>query len=235
MTKIRKVERVPLGIPELDRLIEGGLKSQSVNLVSGGAGSGKTIMAMQYLVEGIRKGEAGIYITFEETKKRIYEDMLRFGWDLPKHEKTGMFNFLEYTPEQVKKLLVEGGGIIESLIEKSKAKRLVIDSITSFALLYEEELAKKEASLTLFKLIDKWGCTGLLTSQDKPWTTGGLSTALDFEVDGIIILYHIKQKGIRKRGLEIVKMRGTRTPEKTFSMQITDKGIRINPREVVIF
>jgi KaiC/GvpD/RAD55 family RecA-like ATPase len=161
--------------------------------------------------------------------------MKEFGWDLEKYEKKGMFSFLKYSPEQVKKILTEGGGIVESIIEKTKAKRIVVDSITSFALLYGDELTKKEASLALFELIEKWGCTGLMTSQDVSKDGIFLSTALEFEVDGIILIYHARKKGFRVRAMEILKMRGTKIPEKTFKLEITDKGIVIDPKKVENF
>ena len=102
------IVRVPTGIPGLDKLIQGGLVKNSANLVAGGTGTGKTIFAIQFLVEGVKRKEPGIYITFEEKKKKVYLDMLEFGWDLEKYEKEGLFNFLEYTPEQVKNILTEG-------------------------------------------------------------------------------------------------------------------------------
>lgn len=214
-------------------MIQGGLKKNSVNLIAGGAGTGKSIFSTQFIIEGILKGEPGIYITFEEKKKKFYEDMKDFGWDLQAFEDNGLFVFLEYAPEQVKSILTEGGGIVESIIEKLKAKRIVIDSITSFSLLYEDELTKKEAALRLFELIDSWDCTALLTSQDESRNGGAISTALEFEVDGIILLYHVKEKGLRKRGLEILKMRGTKIPERTFSIEITGKGIAVNPKKII--
>lgn len=229
------VKRISTGIPGLDKLVNGGFKKNSVNLIAGGAGSGKTIFGMQFIMEGLKKGEPGIYITFEEKKKKFYEDMAEFGWDLKKQEESEKFAFLEYTPEQVKKILTEGGGIVEAVIEKIKAQRIVIDSITSFALLYEDELTKKEASLSLFELIDKWNCTGILTSQDEARDGRTVSAALEFEVDGIIILYHIKKKGIRTRALEVLKMRGTKIPEKTIALDIGNKGIKINPGKIVAF
>lgn len=229
------VKRITTGIPNLDSLLKGGFKKNSVNLVAGGAGTGKTIFATQFIVEGIKKNEIGIYITFEEKKKKFYEDMLGFGWDLEKYEKQNKFVFLEYTPEQVKKVLTEGGGIVEAIIEKSKAGRIVIDSITSFALLYEDELTKKEAALSLFELINKWDCTGILTSQDESRDGHTITAALEFEVDGIILLYHFKKRGIRRRALEILKMRGTKIPEKTFALEISSRGIIINPRKVEVF
>ena len=234
-----KLKRIPMGIPGFDQMVEGGLRENSINLIAGGAGTGKTILAMQFIINGITKyNEPGLYITFEERKHKVYADMSRFGWDLAKHEKQGKLVFLEYTPEQVKRMLTEGGGVIENVIEKSGIKRIVIESISSFSLLYEDELTKKGAALTLFSLIGKWNCTGLMTSQmtfKDDTDSGILSAALEFEVDGIIVLYHIKRKGIRKRALEILKMRCTKIPEKTVSMEIADKGIHINPDSIVVF
>ncbi|MFC1768661.1 RAD55 family ATPase [Nanoarchaeota archaeon] len=229
------IVRVPTGVPGLDPLLQGGLVRNSINLVAGGAGSGKTIFAMQFIVEGLKKGEPGIYITFEEKKKKFYEEMLEFGWDLKKLEKEGNFAFLEYTPEQVKNILMEGGGIVESIIEKIDARRIVIDSITSFSLLYEDELEKKEADLMLFELIDKWNCTAILTSQDESRDGHTISAAIEFEVDSITMLYHVKQKGERIRALEVLKMRGTKIPSKTLALDITTKGVVIDPKSVVNF
>jgi len=229
------IKRVSTGIDGLDPLISGGFKANSVNLVAGGAGCGKSIFAMQFIMDGLKKNEPGIYITFEEKKEKFYEDMLEFGWDLNKYEEKGIFVFLEYSPEQVKKILTEGGGIVESIIEKIKAQRLVIDSITSFSLLYEDELTKKEAALALFELIDKWKCIGILTSEDESSDGHTVTAAMEFEVDGIVLIYHVKNKGIRHRALEILKMRGTKIPEKTIAMEITAKGIKIDPKKIVEF
>lgn len=229
------MKRLSSGIPGLDPLIGSGFKKGSINLVAGGAGSGKTIFAIQFLIEGLKNNEAGIYVTFEEKKEKLYEDMLSFGWDLAKYEKEKKFVFLEYTPEQVKKVLIEGGGTIEAVIGQIKAKRMVIDSITSFALLYKDELAKKESALALFEMINKWGCTALLTSQSIMPTDHEIEAALEFEVDSIILLYYTKVKGKRVRAMEVLKMRGTKHPAKTFSLTISKNGISVNPRKIVVF
>lgn len=234
--KNEKTRRINTGIDGFDKLTLGGFKHDSINLISGAPGSGKTIFAIQFLVTGLKKGEAGIYVTFEEKKEGLYEDMLEFGWDLKKYEDEKKFVFLEYTPEQVKKVLIEGGGTIDAIIKKLKVKRLVIDSISSFALLYEDELTRKQASLALFELINNWGCTAVLTSQSESKTDVHISSATDFEVDTIILAYHIKKKGHRIRAIEILKMRGTNYPEKTVTMNIIPKkGIVINPNEVISF
>lgn len=223
-----KIVRISSGIPGLDKLIQTGFQKNSMNLVAGEPGAGKTIFAIQFLVEGCKKGEPGIYITFEEKKQKLYENMATFGWDLEKFEKKGLFRFLEYTPEQVKKLLVEGGGTVDAIVEKIKAKRIVIDSISSFSLLYEDELTKKEAALSLFDLIEKWNCTAVMTSQSMGTDHETImSAALEFEVDSIILLYHSKKQGERVRALEILKMRGTKIPSKTFGLRIGDNGLSV--------
>ncbi len=229
-----RLDRVSTGVIGLDKLIEGGFKIGSINLVCGGAGSGKTTFAIQFLVDGFKRGEAGVYITFEEKKQKLYDDMMGFGWDLERYERLGLFRFLEYTPEQIKRVLVEGGGTIDAIITQIRAKRLVIDSITSFALLFRDELTQKESSLALFELINRWGCTAVLTSQAIQLSPEELTAQLQFEVDSILLFYHFKSKGVRNRALEVLKMRGTRTPEKTVKLDITSKqGVVVDPNEVV--
>ncbi|MEK6903054.1 MAG: ATPase domain-containing protein [Nanoarchaeota archaeon] len=229
-----KIQRIPTGIPGLDGLIQGGFKIGTINLVVGTAGSGKTTFAMQFIVEGLKRGEPGIFITFEEKKKKLFEDMLEFGWNLATYEEQGIFRFMEYTPEQIKRVLVEGGGTIDSLISEMGVQRLVIDSISSFALLFQDQLTQKESSLALFDLINSWGCTALLTSQAVQVGPDDLATQLQFEVDSIILLYHFKRKGLRERALEVLKMRGTKTTEKTVRLLFEDHGIRLDQKDVVV-
>jgi len=139
---------------------------------------------------------------------------------------------MEYNPEQVKSLIQEGGGTVDQLITKQKITRLVIDSITSFSLLYRDELSKKEAGLALFELINKWGCTAVLTSQASG-RENGKTPALEFEVDNIIILSHPKQAGKRNRAIEILKMRGTKHTNKTMELEISSTGMVVHSSKIV--
>jgi circadian clock protein KaiC len=223
-----KISRIPSGIPGLDPLIEGGFKKGSTILVSGRAGSGKTIITLSFLMEGIKSGETVMYLTFEENKGQLYDDMLTFGWDLAQLEKEGRFLFLQYTPEQVKKVLSEGGGIVETMVTKQKVSRIVIDSITSFTLLYQDELSKKQAALGLFGLIEGWGCTALVTSQDSNEDEDKITASLEFEADGIIFVYNVRKGAVRERAIEIFKMRGTKHPSNTFSFEINNKGVLLH-------
>ncbi|MEK6895218.1 MAG: ATPase domain-containing protein [Nanoarchaeota archaeon] len=226
--RAERIARLPIDINGFNSMIEGGFKKGSVNLIVGGSGSGKTIFSVQFLLDGLKKNEKCLYITFEEKKELFYENMRRFGWDLELYEKKGNFIFLEYTPEKVKTMLEEGGGEIETTILEKKIVRLAIDSITSFALLFENDLLKREAALQLFNMIRKWGCTSMLTLEEEP-TSGKESAAkpLEFESDSLIYLYFERKKTERQRALEVVKMRGTDHSEELREFKIGKKGIQL--------
>jgi circadian clock protein KaiC len=231
-TKVTKksVDKImPTGVLNLDRLVEGGFRENSTNLVVGGSGSGKSIFVTQFLMEGMKKGEATLYVTFEEEKPEFYRNMKKLGWDLQLYEEKGLFTFLEYTPEKVKTMLEEGGGAIENIILKRKVTRVVIDSISSFALLFENELEKREAALTLFKMISKWNCTALLTLEEDPTKEEPLSTkSIEFESDSIIFLYFVRNKKERERYIEIIKMRGTNHSRNVYKFKISPTGIIVD-------
>lgn len=222
------VKRITTGISNFDSLIEGGFEKNSTNLIVGSSGSGKTIFAMQFLIEGIKKGERCLYVTFEEKKDEFYENMLDFGWDLAKLENQGKFVFLEYTPEKVNTMLEEGGGNIESIVLKKKITRLVIDSITSFELLFEEELKKREAALELFDMLRRWDLTSLLTYESEPFKDKKTAShTLEFESDSIILLYFARTGKERERYLEVLKMRGTKHSRRIYPFSMRKSGIVI--------
>lgn len=233
LRKFREKNRVSTGIKNLDELIEGGFTKNSTNLVVGSGGSGKSIFGVQFLVEGLKQGEKGLYITFEEKKAEFYEHMKGLGYDLENLEKKGQFFFVEYTPAKVKKMLEEGGGFIETLILRKKIQRVVIDSISAFALLFESDIEKRESSLALFNLLSKWNCTSVLTYEEHLSMNKKVDfPVLEFESDAIVILYFIRKREERERYLEILKMRGTNHSKKVHEFNIEKDGIVVHPENV---
>src|SRR3989344_1710223 len=221
-------DRVATGIPGLDEIMGGGFEQGSVNIIGGGPGSGKSIFCMQFLVDGARMfNEKGIYITFEESSKNLKKHLKEFGWDLEELEKQEMITILEYAPDQANQVLEEGGGIIDSIIERTKPKRIVIDSLTAFTLLYKDELSKIQASLKFFKIIQKWDCTALLTAETDLNADSHKSTIMEFEVDGVLLLYNTRKDDTRERALEILKLRGIHHSTKIFPIKISDSGIEV--------
>ncbi len=227
---VSKIERVPTGIKNFDKLIQGGFDKNSTNLIIGNTGAGKSIFATQFLVEGIKKGEKGLYITFEEEKDNFFENMSAFGWKLEKLEKKGDFVFLEYSPEKVKTMLEEGGGIIENIVLRKKIQRVVIDSITSFELLFDSDIEKREASISLFNLLGRWNCTSLLTYEGNPFKANTSSGSVSFESDSIVLLYFLRGKKQRDRYIEVLKMRGTKHSRSVYPVSVETHGIVVGTR-----
>ncbi len=222
------INRVSTGIVNLDRIIEGGLEKNSTNLVVGGSGNGKSIFATQFLIEGLRKGEAVLYVSFEEKKKEFYINMLELGWDLEKAEKEGKFFFLSYTPEKIRTMLEEGGGDIETIVLTKKIQRIAIDSITAFVMLFDRDVEMREKTLALFSLLRSWTCTSLLIYERDPLIDKRESSRiLEFEADSLILLYFTRIKKERERFLEVYKMRGTDHSTNIFPYRIC-RGAGIN-------
>ena len=228
--------KILTGIAGFDTMVKGGYDVESINLLAGTSGSGKTIFAMQFLMEGIKNGENTMLVTFEEKKEEFYKNMAKFGWDLDKAEKDEKFILLEYTPEKVKQMLDEGGGAIENAVLKYNIKRLVIDSITSFSLMFDDELSRRQAILSLFDIIRKWNCTTLITVQHNPSSTKdrGMSDS-EFEADSIVVLYYVNISGKRERFIEVLKMRGTDHSKEIHEFNIKN-GVQIGrPSRAKIF
>jgi len=233
--EVKETERVSSGIENFDELIDGGFEKNSINLIVGESGTAKSIFGVQFLIEGTKKDENGLYVTFEEEKDEFFSNMKELGLDLEELEKEEKFFFLEYTPKKVKTMLEEGGGIIENIILKKKIKRIVFDSISSFELLFRNEFEKRGSLLTLFNMLRKWDCTTILTYQGGSINGKKMGpNSLGFESDSIIVLYFVRGKDERERYLEILKMRGTKHSTKVYPFIIGDKkGIIVSKNPLV--
>ncbi len=220
-------QRVPSGVPGLDKEMGGGFLRSSSNLIGGGAGSGKTIFCMQFLIDGIKKGENGVFISFEEKPEKIIEEFEAFGWDLEKKIKENKLAILYYIPEQVDKVIEAGGGTLRDVIESINAKRIVIDSLTAFAMLYRGDFEERKGLLNLFAVLHNLGITSLLTSEEEADIEKHKSTIMEFEVDGVILLYNLLKKGKRERYIEVFKMKETRHSPKLFALEIGKNGLKV--------
>ena len=226
--KQEKKIRVSTGIKKFDNLIQGGFLKNSTNLLVGRSGSGKSIFAVQFLIEGIKKGENCLFISFEEKREDFFGHMKSLGLNLEDLERKGKFFFLEYTPSKVRVMLDEGGGAIESIVLKNKVQRIVLDSVSSLMLLFEKDLEKKEAMFFLSNLTKSWNCTTLLTYEENLSLERDTSRILDLETDSIILFYFLREAHKRGRFFEILKMRGTSHSLDLHHFRIENNGIIVH-------
>ena len=229
--KKSELKRTASGIEGLDGLIEGGFEEGSAVLLVGSAGTGKTIFGLQFLYNGAKNlGEPGIFVSFEEGRDSLFRHCSSFDFDLEGMESRGLLKILEYKPHEVEKFIEAGGSQIRDTIKEMKAKRLVIDSITAYGLLFKDEYQKREQLLELFEDLRKWGCTSLIVSELPPAVAEVKEGSVGFLTDAIISLYYAKQHdtGERVHSLEILKMRGTRHTDKLLAVRFEKSGIVVH-------
>ncbi len=230
-------KRVATGIRGFDELISGGFEKNSIVLLVGSAGTGKTLFSMQFLFEGVKQfGEPGVFISFEEERDSLYKHALQFGWDFESMEKENKFKLLYFKPHQVTAILEEGGGQIRDALKSIGAKRVVIDSITAYGLLFHDEYKRREKVLEFFNLLSKWGVTALVIAEDSPADVEKEEGSIGFISDAVISMYyqHDEEKGIRVHSLEVLKMRGTRHTNKLCAINFEKDGITVYP-DVEVF
>ncbi len=226
--------RVETGVPGLDELVEGGLRRGSINLVSGGCGSGKTIFCVQYVYHGAMIGENSVYITFEETPESLKANTRRFGWDLDVLEAEDKLRIVSLRPTDILDLVKKEHGPIIDALESIDAKRLVIDPVSTVELMIENAFDRRKYILELCKELYNRGYTCLMTHGSDNWFGRQQQYGLiGFLVDGIILLYYSPVGGRRVRALEVLKMRGTRHREGVFPLEIGDSGVRVFPDQGV--
>lgn len=246
---MQMVQRVSTGISGLDELIEGGFPARRVLLVVGGPGSGKTIFATQFLVNGaVSSAEKVLYVSLEEKKDDLYREMLRFGWDLAKLESENRFVFADGTetmgrlPSQPSVLPRFGRsdssspllGLIEFEIQQVHPARIVIDPISSLALQFPDLIDRREAILKLVNLLASSGATCILTSELRARGIGHEVQLEEYLSHGVIILQSMKSGARIARAIIIEKMRETEIDPNPRPYKIERNGIVVFPKENVL-
>jgi len=226
------IERVATGIPGLDKLIEGGYFKGSINLVAGQTGTGKTIYGCQFLLEGLKKGEPGVFLTLEESEQDILNDVARFGWDKIFREAMERGNFIlaSMAPTSIKEL----EEISIRHIKRINAQRFVLDSLSIATMGWKVstmDIGKVRSEIfDYFKALKLTGVTSLLVTEIPETELKALSRFgfEEFLADGLIILYYLEYAaGGMPRSLLIRKMRRTKHSSDIHPMEITDKGIKV--------
>lgn len=234
--------RIKTAIEGLDKMLKGGLIAGRNILLSGPCGSGKTTLAMQFVYNGVmRHEEPGLYITLEESKERIYNDMANFGLDLKKAEATGKFqliggpiaglkSYMQKVDADMTHIIKE----IEEVVKEKGIKRVVIDSINLLTMLMKNDDERRRAVAALCNALSSMGCTTILTSETREGSMDLSRYGMEeFVVDGVIVLYLVRQGSKFVPGIVIRKMRGTDHDKEIRVYSITNKGIVVYPGETM--
>ncbi len=235
------VERVSSGVHGFDELIEGGYVAGSVGLIVGRTGTGKTQFCSSFIYDGANKGESGLYITTEERVEDIKADLKHmFSWDFDIFEEKGLVNFLSIKPifpdkpigedlnRITKNYMVDLMDKIAIAVDRIKAKRVVIDSISILEMFIQDKYIARVALMSLTEKLRSMGVTTLM-SGEIPETSDGLSGSgmIEYLVDAVIKVEFVPVSEEFKRTVTIRKMRKTDHSTLIHPFEITPEGIRI--------
>lgn len=233
------VPKLRTGIAGFDHVANGGLPKGRATLVSGTAGSAKTIFAAQFLADGILKaGEPGVFVTFEESPAEIRRNMASLGWDILAWESAGRWAFVDASPQPEIETMVVGsydlGALlarIENAVRGIGAQRISLDSLSAvFTQLGDSAVLRREI-FRIVAALRKIGVTGVLTAERTQdygeITRSGIE---EFVADNVIVLRNVLEDEKRRRTLEILKFRGTSHQKGEFPFTIIPgKGIIVIP------
>lgn len=234
-------DRIATGIAGFDHLVGGGLPQGTVNLVAGPAGSGKSLFGLHYIYNGaVRFGEPGLYLVLEETRESIERAMVAYGMDPGPLERSGQFLLVdmgEVRADDPSKSVVGFDDIRDFLaaaLPRSRAKRLVIDSLSAIGLYYSTPEELRERLFAFARFLRSHDLTTLLITES---IEGGSLTRYDVEqfvADSFIHLGLEEVKGDLRRTLTIRKMRFTRHDSTKHPVHITSSGIVVMDQEKVV-
>jgi circadian clock protein KaiC len=227
------VEKLVTGIGSFDVIAKGGLPRNRTTLLSGTAGSGKTVFAMQFLAAGIRNAnQHGVFVTFEESAADIRKNMRGFGWDLEAWERDGQLAFVDASPDPHVQVIESGsfdlGALLarmEHAVRKVGATRVSVDSLGAVFSQFSDQSTVRRELFRIASALKSMGVTAVLTAERTddygPIARFGVE---EFIADNVMVLRNVLDDEIRRRTIEILKFRGTDHQKGEFPFTIVTEG-----------
>ena len=235
--KAKGVKKIRTMIEGFDEITHGGLPIGRTTLVSGTSGTGKTLLAIQFLYNGIKYLDyPGLFVTFEESPNDIIENAYSFGWELEELIDQGKLFILDASPDPEGQEVV-GNFDLSALIEriqyavkKYKAKLVSIDSVTAVFQQYDAASVVRREIFRLVARLKQLKITSIMTTERTeeygPVARFGVE---EFVSDNVVILRNVLEGERRRRTSEILKLRGTTHMKGEYPFTITTDGINIFP------
>jgi circadian clock protein KaiC len=218
--------RVESGITGLDKMLAGGFVSGTANLVRGAPGTGKTVLGLQYLLQGVAHGEPGLLISFEEFPQSLQLDAQALGWDLRTWQEQGLLHLYFTSPQVLLKSLESPAGPLSDLFIEKNIKRVVLDSVTHFTRLTNDQQELRGIYNRLINALKREGATALLLAEEGRTELQRIERgSLSFVVDTIILMRYVEVESAIQRAIAVMKMRGSDHVKEIRRYEIRQGGI----------
>ncbi|MEP7286566.1 MAG: ATPase domain-containing protein [Chloroflexota bacterium] len=219
-------QRVKTGITKLDAMLHGGFVAESAILLRGAPGTGKTTLALHFLLEGAEHGEPGLFISFEEFPKSLYADAESLGWNLIDYEATGYLQIMFTSPEALlANLSAPDSPLVRTLIS-ANIRRVVIDSLTHLTRLTSDTQELRKKYTTIVNAFRREGVTALFLGEEmrSDFTTNEKGR-LSFIVDCLVLLRYLEIESTIQRAILVLKMRSSDHDKAIHGYTITSDGL----------
>jgi circadian clock protein KaiC len=223
-----RVERVNSGVAGLDEMIDEGFSCGSTTLIAGPTGSGKTIIGLHFIREGVAKGEPSLYVGLQENPTQLVRMMRNFGWDPEELMNNSNFELMYRSPVEVQ--LDQVATEIFKRVKAGGVKRVVIDALGDLERggLEAERFTDYIYSLTQWFARENVTC--LLTYElNNLFNVVGISQNDVSNLSDNIVLLRFKEGYEMGRTLRILKTRGSAHDNREHEVEITNKGVRVKP------
>ena len=230
----RERERCVTGIEGLDRILGGGLPCSSITLVTGDCGTGKSSLALEFLVRGAMMGEKGLLVNTVEPFGKLISSIPRFDFMDSDHFENENLMTLELPEilesaglmEQVKeeKAVLELCSKLEKTIKENGIKRFVLDSLTPLHFEIGSEKLVHHLLRRMSQVLYENDCTGVLVSDSGP-----LSEIEKIVADGVLLMSNFDRGGDLLRTMQVIKMKGTEHSRSRYAIDLTTMGMLTTP------
>jgi circadian clock protein KaiC len=228
------IQKVTTQIEGLDEILHGGFPAGRTTLISGGPGTGKSLLGLEFLYRGAISGNPGIFLTFEETAEAVRQNALTFGWDLALQEQAGTLFLMEGQVDP--DVLLSGDfnlrglfAIIEGKAKAMGADRIVIDAMDILMRFFGDPRRQQNEIFALNKWLKDQGMTAILTSKNTKGGDSAEYSYLDFMADCVLYLDQRVRQQVSTKRLQVIKYRGSAYSGNEYPFLVAEDGIHFNP------
>lgn len=202
--------RVATGTTGLDTMLQGGFIRESAILVRGAPGTGKTTLSFQYLLEGTRRNEPGLFVSFEEFPESLYRDAESVGWHLPDYEASGALQLMFMSPQVLLSSVQSPESPLMQVLMANNIQRVVVDSLTHFTRMTDDTFELRRIYNTVTNAFRREGVTSMFLGEEmrSDYTTEEKGR-LSFVVDCIVMLRYLEIESAIQRAMLVLKMRSS--------------------------
>ncbi len=222
---------IKIGISGLDEMLCGGIPEGHTVAILGSPGTGKSTFVLQFIYTGLQNDENCVYISLEESEENLIKTALIYGWDLRPYIESKKLTLINLNTMNFKAMINRFESDLPKLLKSLNIKRLAIDPITLYEMLYDTESERRDHLFNFAQVIKETGITAVMTSEishENPYYSKyGL---IEYITDGVIILRQVRHAdmGAVTTFIEVLKMRHIEHSKEIKPYSITNRGIVVH-------